>query len=93
MRSFNVKALGLLAFALFISACTKGGNLTLEPSSNDGRSLTGSNYVSVDQGGAAKIASGAGYTAYVSIQPVQSTAVTSVEGKKIIINRSNIHVQ
>ena len=78
----------LAALALLLSACSNGGNLTLEP----GAVVTkkkGSPFVQVNQGGKARIESASGVTAWVAVQAVASKNLSDGSGHKIIMNKTS----
>ena len=80
------KVFGLLAVTLALSACSKGGQLTLEPGAVIVKSK-GSPYVSVVQGARANLV-GADSSAngYVTIQSVSSATVTG-GGYSAVVNK------
>lgn len=74
--------------ALSAAACSKGGNIVIEPGSRPGK-LKGSPFVNVNQGGHALIieqgkTATTGVHGFVNIQAVQSTVVTDGSVKGVI---------
>lgn len=88
------KTLVLTALVAFVSACSNGGNLTLEP----GAVITkkkGSPYVTVNQGGKALVVetgktATTGVHGWVAVQSVASRSLAdSSNGNTIIVNKTN----
>jgi hypothetical protein len=82
----------LLAFALLFSACSKGGELVLEPGARIVKSK-GSPYVSVNQGGKALIVQqgqtpSTGVHGWVTIQSVSARNLSSGSGHQMILNKT-----
>lgn len=94
MRNGLYNTIGLLGVLLVTSACSKGGNLTLEPGARKIASK-GSPFVQVNQGGKALIyeqgltpsTATTGVHGWVSVQAVSSTQLSSASGHKAVINK------
>lgn len=90
MRSMSLNTFMLLAGLLTLSACSKGGNLTLAPNARIVKSK-GSPFVTVNQGGKALVVEQGktpttGVHGWVTVQPVVSRTVSSAQ-HQIIINK------
>ena len=95
MRDSVLKCLGLLGVSLLLSACSKGGELTLEPGARIVKS-SGSPYVSVNQGGKALIveqgqSATTGVHGWVTIQAVSARNLSSGDGHQLILNKSSAY--
>jgi len=89
------KGLGLLALTMMIGACTKGGQLTLEPNARIVKSK-GSPFVSVNQGGKALIVQqgqtpSTGVHGWVSVQAISSRSMTDGGGHRMVLNKSSAY--
>lgn len=77
---------------LMLTACSKGGQLTLENGANSRVQQKGSPFVQVTQGGALVVQSGqtaaTGVHAMVSIQPIAAKNLTGPDGTQVIINKA-----
>lgn len=78
----------IIILAVSAAACSKGGNIVIEPGSRPGK-LKGSPFVNVNQGGKAMIVEDGktpttGVHGFVNIQAVQSTIVTDGSVKGVI---------
>lgn len=86
------KGLSLLALSLLIGACSKGGQLTLEPNARIVKSK-GSPFVTVNQGGKALVVQQGqtpttGVHGWVTVQTVSSRSMTSASGHNMVLNKS-----
>lgn len=86
MRHNILKATALAMIALTISACSKGGELVLEPTAR--KNSKGSPFVSVNQGGKAYISSASGHHATVTIQATGARNLSSTAGHSATINKA-----
>lgn len=81
----------LFAISMLLTACSKGGELVLEPGAR--LRAKGSPYVSVNQGGRALLVT-QGQTpdtaihGWVSVQAVSSGSLSAGDGHKVILNKS-----
>lgn len=89
MLRIGFKAIVLMAVTLLVAACSKGGQLTLEPGAIIVKSK-GSPYVSVTQGGKAYLTSADGETGWVTVQAVSTKAITG-GGHSMIVNKPSAH--
>ncbi len=85
-----LKALTVAALIMFISACKKGGELTLEPNARKNKGLS---FVSVNQGGRALIVQQGqtpktGVHGWVTVQTVSARSMTSPSGHGMVLNKS-----
>ena len=90
---WKIGALGLLS--LLISACSKGGELVLEPGARIVKSK-GSPYVSVNQGGKALIVQqgqtpSTGVHGWVTIQSVSARNLSSGSGHQMVLNKTSAY--
>lgn len=76
MRTYLLRTMALLGASLFLAACSKGGELVLEPGAKIVKSK-GSPYVSVNQGGHANLTSAGGVRGWVTIQSVSARNLSS----------------
>jgi hypothetical protein len=81
-----------LGASLFLAACSKGGELVLEPGAKIVKSK-GSPYVSVNQGGKALIVqqgqtATTGVHGWVTIQSVSARNLTSGAGHQMVLNKT-----
>ncbi len=86
------KVLSLLALSMLIGACSKGGQLTLEPNARIVKSK-GSPFVTVNQGGKALVVQQGqtpttGVHGWVTIQTVSSRSMTSSSGHNMVLNKA-----
>jgi hypothetical protein len=77
---------------LLLAACSKGGNLTLEPGARIVKTK-GSPFVTVNQGGKALVVeqgktATTGVHGWVSVQAVSSRNLSSVDGNTMVINKA-----
>lgn len=77
---------------LLLAACSKGGNLTLEPGARIVKAK-GSPFVTVNQGGKALVVeqgktATTGVHGWVSVQAVSSRNLSSVDGNTMVINKA-----
>lgn len=91
MRNVN-KGLVLLALSIFVGACSKGGQLTLEPNARIVKSK-GSPFVTVNQGGKALVVqqgqtATTGVHGWVTVQTISSRSMTSASGHGMVLNKS-----
>ncbi|MGE0528036.1 MAG: hypothetical protein AB7G93_03200 [Bdellovibrionales bacterium] len=88
---WTIKSKALLVGALIgLSACSKGGQLTLEPGAK--KSSKGSPYVMVNQGGKALVVQqgqtpSTGVHGWISIQSVSSDRMVSGQGHQMFMNK------
>ncbi len=92
MRNRALNSLGLLGVLLFTAACSKGGNLTLEPGARKINSK-GSPFVQVNQGGKALIVeqgqtATTGIHGWVTVQSMSSRSLSSASGHTAVINKT-----
>lgn len=92
MRTSFQNALVLSILSLAVAACSKGGNLTLEPGARVEKSK-GSSYVQVNQGGKSLIVeqgktATTGVHGWVTVNDVSARSISSVNGTTAIINKS-----
>ena len=88
-------ALGLLALSIMIGACSKGGQLTLEPGARIVKSK-GSPFVSVNQGGKALVVEqgqtpATGVHGWVTVQTISSKNMTGAGGHAMVLNKSSAY--
>lgn len=93
MRNLTFKPLGLLAVLLFTAACSKGGNLTLEPGARKIASK-GSPFVQVNQGGKALVVEfgqtpTTGVHGWVAVNSVSHKQLSSATGHTAVINKAS----
>jgi hypothetical protein len=86
------KGLTLLALSMFLGACSKGGQLTLEPNARIVKSK-GSPFVTVNQGGKALVVeqgqtAATGVHGWVTVQTISSRTMTSTSGHGMVLNKS-----
>ncbi len=91
MRNMN-KGLVLLALSMFLGACSKGGQLTLEPNARIVKSK-GAPFATVNQGGKALIVQQGqtpttGVHGWVTVQTISSKTMTSTSGHGMVLNKS-----
>ncbi len=91
------KAFALLSGLLALSACSKGGNLTLEPNARIVKTK-GSPYVQVNQGGKALVVEQGktpttGVHGWVTVQAVSSRTLSSAggSGNTMILNKAQVY--
>lgn len=90
IKAFN--PLAILGVLLLTSACSKGGNLTLEPGARKINSK-GSPFVQVNQGGRALVVQQgqtptSGVHGWITVQSMSSRALTSGSGHTAVINKT-----
>ncbi len=91
MRKYLLRMTALLGASLFLAACSKGGELVLEPGARVVKSK-GSPFVSVNQGGKALIVQqgqtpSTGVHGWVTIQAVSGGKLTS-GSHEMVLNKS-----
>ncbi|HMN69942.1 MAG TPA: hypothetical protein PKC28_15470 [Bdellovibrionales bacterium] len=91
MRKNLIQVAGLMAVSMLLAACSKGGQLTLEPGARIVKSQ-GSPYVQIDQGGNALIVEQGktpttGVHGYVTIQAISAADLSSSAGHHMVINK------
>ena len=87
-----LKVLFALAISMFIGACSKGGQLTLEPNARIVKS-SGSPFVTVNQGGKALVVqqgqtATTGVHGWISVQTISSPSMTSATSYGMVLNKS-----
>ncbi len=92
MRKLNrLQSLLILGAALFLTACSNGGNLSLEPGAKKVTSK-GSPFVTVNQGGKALLIGGSGASevrGYVTVQAVTAGTLSGGSGQpQVIMNKA-----
>lgn len=95
MRNANWKHISLAAMALLLSACTAGGNLTLEPGAVISKKK-GAPGLEINQGGKALVVetgktSTTGVHGWVTIQSMVSTQMTSAGHRMTVTNTQVPH--
>ena len=90
-----VRALGIIAITLFVSACSKGGELVLEPGARVGKTR-GAPFLTVNQGGKALIVQqgqtpATGVHGWVSVQAVSQRNLSSTAGQTMVINKNSAY--
>ncbi|MGE4131186.1 MAG: hypothetical protein AB7F86_06080 [Bdellovibrionales bacterium] len=84
-RTYKFAALAAILWAS--TACSKGGNLTLEPGAVKNKSK-GAPYFQVNQGGKSRLEGAGGVHALmVTVQPVKSQSVSGVSGFSGVVNK------
>lgn len=91
----SFKAALLLSGLVSLSACSKGGNLTLEPGARIVKTK-GSPYVSVNQGGKALVVEqgktpSTGVHGWVTVQAVSSRNLSSTSGNTMVLNKAQAY--
>lgn len=91
MRAFSLNAISLLVISLFLAACSKGGNLTLEPGARIVKSK-GTPSLRINQGGKALVVEQGktpanGVHGWVTVNSVSGRNVTSVDGTNAVFNK------
>ncbi len=91
MRTVISRGVALFIMLMTTAACSKGGNLVLEPGARPIKSK-GSPFVNVNQGGKALLVQefqtvDTGVHGFVSIQPMSSRSLSSGSGHTAIINK------
>jgi hypothetical protein len=92
MRASNTAL--LLGLLVTTAACSKGGNLVLEPGSRPTKN-SGSPFVRVNQGGKATIIQTGGFTvdngvhAAITVQPMSAQNLTGSNGVTGVINKAS----
>ena len=89
MRFIHLKLSLLSAVAFTLVACSKGGQLTLEPGAIKVKAK-GSPYVSVVQGAKANLTSTDGITGWATVQAVSSRDISNAT-HTMIINKAGAH--
>jgi hypothetical protein len=90
-----LKLSSVAAGLLLLAACSKGGNLTLEPGARIVKTK-GSPYVTVNQGGKALVVeqgktATTGVHGWVSVQAVSSRSLSSVGGNTMVLNKAQAY--
>lgn len=90
-----LKLSSLAAGLLVLTACSKGGNLTLEPGARIVKTK-GSPYVTVNQGGKALVVeqgktATTGVHGWVSVQAVSSRNLSSTGGNTMVLNKAQAY--
>ena len=80
---------------LLLAACSKGGNLTLEPGARIVKTK-GSPFVTVNQGGKALVVEDGktattGVHGWVSVQAVSSRSLSSAGGNTMVLNKAQAY--
>lgn len=90
-----LKLSSIAAGMLLLAACSKGGNLTLEPGARIVKTK-GSPYVTVNQGGKALVVeqgktATTGVHGWVSVQAVSSRNLSSTGGNTMVLNKAQAY--
>lgn len=93
MRNLGINSLGLLGVLLFTVACSKGGNLTLEPGARR-PAQKGSPFVQVNIGGKALVVEqgqtvDTGVHGWVAVNSVSHKQLSSASGHTAVINKAS----
>jgi hypothetical protein len=87
-----LKGFALLGLSLLIGACSKGGQLTLEPNARIVKAK-GAPFATVNQGGKALVVEQGqtpttGVHGWVTIQTISSRSMSSAAGHSMVLNKS-----